>query len=64
MSEAHFGMASDVMAGDAKRRVPVPNTQAKNRRFSSAPREYDIVLAAVCWRSSEQLAGRYFVTDE
>ncbi|MBR1390095.1 MAG: hypothetical protein IJ567_01350 [Lachnospiraceae bacterium] len=27
------------------------NTQAKDRRFSSAPREYDIVQAAVDWKS-------------
>ena len=25
MSEAHFEMASDDMAGDAERRVPIPN---------------------------------------
>ena len=47
MSEALFRMASDDWAGDAKRRVPILHTQAKNRRFSSAPREYDIVLATV-----------------
>ena len=53
MSEAHFRMASDDLAGDAKRRVPILHTQAKCRRFSSAPREYYIVLAAVYWQRTE-----------
>ena len=57
MSDAHFRMASDDWAGDAKRRVPILHTQAKNRRFFKCP-ERVLYRAGGCLLGKQWLATK------